>query len=720
MKKRISMLALVFFTSVAWQEVTTTSAVFGDVSLTHPYRAAIDYVQSKKIVSGYPDGTYQPDRLLNRAEFTKIIVESRFSRLEIDNCIASEGFYKRSIFSDVASAVWYEKYVCVGKMNNIIGGYPDGTFRGEQTINYAEAAKILVNSYGLEVGTGEPWFAPFLEKMTALNALPLSVDASETVQTGLRNVTRGEMAEMIYRLRSTNDTITSPDGSFSIKIPEKALPLGFLRSSIQVTKVASEDGPVEEIHGAPMVFYRLEPDGLSFREPVTFLVRTQTQRNTIPMVFLVSGGTFDMIPDPVIEINQNDQEALLSGQLSHFSELSLGFINLFELRTEPVEQQEKNQPFVITARVTKNDTQNTFYYKSAQENISILSTWVLSGGVFSSELTNIFPQIINDVPSTALTSGPKTYTASKMFSCVGVFPSSSKIRYQTSLNFTYKKSKGNLSTNHSNSLFIGTTTNTFNCIDPSGEVSEPIFSPESVIDPFDPYDFNCPGADYPTEKELSVDVEVFKLAVGQNNKQQCFIEPIIQFGSLVGPDSCAESHYHSETVYDLFGTAYLDPHPEACGHGRESEIQKGVITISEEQYDSVRMNYVSMPRRRGSGNSITIGSHSFLEKFVMSDACAHDAFIGLSSAFDYVYDTNTRHLTIAGSTSSGAFSLEGDIAEDGSFILTGSATVAGVAGTTIELDGNWISNEFDSTMITFGSNGVLPGGCPISYGLVFP
>lgn len=716
------MLALVFFTSVAWQEVTTTSAVFGDVTLTHPYRAAIDYVQSKGIVSGYPDGTYQPDRLLNRAEFTKIIVESRFSRLEIDNCIASEGFYKRSLFSDVASAVWFEKYVCVGKMNNIIGGYPDGTFRGEQTINYAEAAKILVNSYGLEVGARDPWFVPFLEKMNVLKALPAGVDASDTVQTGLQNVTRGEMAEMIYRLRSTNDTITSPDGSFSIKIPEKALPAGVLRSSIQVTKVASEDGPVEEIHGAPMVFYRLEPDGLSFREPVTFQVRTQTQRNTIPMVFLVSGGTFDMIPDPVIEINQNDQEALLSGQLSHFSELSLGFINLFELRTEPVEQQEKNQPFVITARVTKNDTQNSFYYMSAQENITILPTWVLSGGVFSSELTNIFPQIINDVPSTALTSGPKTYTASKMFSCVGVFPSSSKIRYQTSLNFTYKKSKGNLSTNHSNSLFIGTTTNTFNCIDPSGEVSEPIFIPEVGLDPFDPNNLNCPGADYPQQGEPSVAVQVFKFSVDGSSYQRCFIEPNYQFGAVVGPDACPEPHYHGGPAFDLFGLSFNDPNPSACGYGRESSIKKGVITISEEQYNGLitAMTPSENFQVPNSGSPNQSGSHSFLEKFTMSDACGHDAFIGLSSALSFVYNTSTRHLTVAGSTSSGAYSVDGVVAMDGSFFLTGAATIAGVAGTSIELGGKWISNEFDSTMITFGSNGVLPGGCPISYGLVFP
>src|SRR5690606_4692988 len=178
MKLRVSLILTMFLASIAWQRIVPTSAVFGDVPTGHLHKLAIDYVQATGIVSGYPDATYQPDRLLNRAEFTKIIVESRSSRLEIDNCRAAEGFYKRSLFSDVASAVWYEKYVCVGRTNDIIGGYPDGTFRGEQTINYAEAAKIIVNSYGLRVASRDPWFAPFLEKLTELNALPPSLSTT--------------------------------------------------------------------------------------------------------------------------------------------------------------------------------------------------------------------------------------------------------------------------------------------------------------------------------------------------------------------------------------------------------------------------------------------------------------------------------------------------------------------------------------------------------------
>src|SRR5690606_15413562 len=443
---------------------------------------------------------------------------------------------------------------------------------------------------------------------------------------------------------------TSPDGSFTIKIPEKALPMGVNREAISVTKVPPEEGPVEEIHGAPMVFYKLEPDGLQFSEPVTFQVRTPTQRNTIPMVFLVSGSSFDMIPEPVIEIDQSQQQASLSGQLDHFSHLSLGMIDLFSLRTETVEQQDKKEPFIITARISRHDTQNTFSYTSAQETITILSSWVLSSGTFSSELDNVFPQIINDAPVTSLLSGPKTYTASKMFSCAGVFPSSAQVKYQTALNFTYTKSRGNQKTTNSNALFLSTTTNRFHCIDQEATTPESVEIPTTPVDPYDPNDLNCLGADYPVNNEPSVAVEVLKFSVNGSNNPRCFIEPDLQFGPPVGPDLCPESHYHGGPAFDLFAISHSDPNPSACGYGRVSEVQSGIITISEEQYDGLMTAITPLPNFQVPDNSSPTqsGSHSFLEKFIMSDTCGHDPFIGLSSTMNYTYQSNTRHLVVSG------------------------------------------------------------------------
>ena len=42
----------------------------------HQSQTAIEYLLQQEIISGYPDGSYRPDQLVNRAELVKIIVEA--------------------------------------------------------------------------------------------------------------------------------------------------------------------------------------------------------------------------------------------------------------------------------------------------------------------------------------------------------------------------------------------------------------------------------------------------------------------------------------------------------------------------------------------------------------------------------------------------------------------------------------------------------------------
>jgi len=161
-------------------------ATFGDVPSTHPNYEAINYIQSQNIVDGYPDGTFRPDNLINRAEFTKIISEAYFKgQANGSNC-----------FPDVGTE-WFAKYVCFDKISNFIAGYPDGNFKPANNINFVEIAKILVNVKGFMV-TPDPntWYKPYVEKLAEFNDVPISITSFN------QKVTRGEMAEMIYRLKA--------------------------------------------------------------------------------------------------------------------------------------------------------------------------------------------------------------------------------------------------------------------------------------------------------------------------------------------------------------------------------------------------------------------------------------------------------------------------------------------------------------------------------------
>lgn len=197
-------------------------AAFSDVSRSHPYAGAIAHVQAEGIVSGYPDGTFRPDQNVNRAEFTKIVIGATFTERALGFCDPNHIYD----YSDVDSGVWYAKHLCLAVQHNIVSGYSDGTFRPEVGINAAEAAKIIastdiLDAGGHQVGTlpiviGGAWYEQYMIYLADRNALPASVQYPE------QSITRGELAEMIYKLslaRSHAQTPINDNASASSQTP---------------------------------------------------------------------------------------------------------------------------------------------------------------------------------------------------------------------------------------------------------------------------------------------------------------------------------------------------------------------------------------------------------------------------------------------------------------------------------------------------------------------
>jgi polyhydroxybutyrate depolymerase len=128
------------------------------------YREAVEYLQEKGIVGGYEDGTFKPTQTINRAELLKLIFAGK-SKVTPS---------QRRCFSDVNPDAWYAPYVCTAKQRGIVSGYPDGTFRGEETVNFAEAVKMVLHAYGHQVteGEGKQWYKPYTEAIAAEDILP--------------------------------------------------------------------------------------------------------------------------------------------------------------------------------------------------------------------------------------------------------------------------------------------------------------------------------------------------------------------------------------------------------------------------------------------------------------------------------------------------------------------------------------------------------------------
>lgn len=149
----------------------------------YKYEIAIKSLLNDKIIEGYSDGTYKPDININRAEFTKIVIGSTGKLSNGNNC-----------FPDVNNE-WFAPYVCTAKNLGIIEGYPDGTFKPNQSITSAEALKITLEAHfdNIPEVEGEWW----LKYSMFANLYSLRPEEWTLPETEIR---RGEMAELIYRI----------------------------------------------------------------------------------------------------------------------------------------------------------------------------------------------------------------------------------------------------------------------------------------------------------------------------------------------------------------------------------------------------------------------------------------------------------------------------------------------------------------------------------------
>lgn len=162
--------------------------VFNDVSTYNDYYDSIKYVKDHGIVAGYPDGSFKPSEEINRAEFTKIILGTIPVGAETSGC------KPKKALKDAELNAWYSNYVCAAVNNNIIDGYPDGTFKPSASITFTEAAKIIVEALKIDYSPGDTWYEGYVKALRDRHAIPINVYELDY------SLTRGDMAEIIYRI----------------------------------------------------------------------------------------------------------------------------------------------------------------------------------------------------------------------------------------------------------------------------------------------------------------------------------------------------------------------------------------------------------------------------------------------------------------------------------------------------------------------------------------
>lgn len=206
MKKLISSVlsvVLLLSTTAFAKDYSDYPQKFYDVDKSHWAYAYISELTDKNVISGYTDGSFKPENTVSRAEWSKMMVTSAGLNIKSDNYAISDLSKDHWAYNYVITAKdymnWYsnnntlsfkpnqaasredvtvslvklkgysvddvdysvlsafkdvdsisndlKKYVAVALQKNLISGFEDNTFRGQDTLTRAEASILLCRAF---------------------------------------------------------------------------------------------------------------------------------------------------------------------------------------------------------------------------------------------------------------------------------------------------------------------------------------------------------------------------------------------------------------------------------------------------------------------------------------------------------------------------------------------------------------------------------------------
>ncbi len=137
MRKRIKSLSALLLTFVMLFTTFSTAMEENSDYRGHWAKENIEKWVKEGIVSGYPDGSFRPNKSVTRAEFIAI-VNNLFGFVD----------EKRDSFSDIPADAWYSEAVNRAAAAEIVTG-SEGEFRPGDPVSRQEAAAILFNAFKL-------------------------------------------------------------------------------------------------------------------------------------------------------------------------------------------------------------------------------------------------------------------------------------------------------------------------------------------------------------------------------------------------------------------------------------------------------------------------------------------------------------------------------------------------------------------------------------------
>lgn len=179
---------------------------FDDVPAGYWANCEINKLAENKVIAGYPDRTFKPNLPVSRAELASMVVNG-FNLRSQETCPAH-------VFKDVPKSHWANQAINVASSNGIIAGYPNNTFKPNESVSRAEAMAILAKGIPCEMDTCKA--EQILSQFCDGNKVPswAKIPVAKTIETGAlkdapnpneiqayKDASRADIANMLEQVR---------------------------------------------------------------------------------------------------------------------------------------------------------------------------------------------------------------------------------------------------------------------------------------------------------------------------------------------------------------------------------------------------------------------------------------------------------------------------------------------------------------------------------------
>ena len=234
---RIFVWTVLFILSLSVSMGSTQAATkdFKDVPKSHPNYEAIQYMQDKGFIGGYPDGTFRPKESISRKHVAKLLAQAL--KMPQGNSTVT--------YHDVPKSHPY--YASIMKLTSagIFSGDMDGYFNPDASITRIQMAKVLDISFNLYMTKQNAFYDVYPEHWgyTHANAMSSSGIASGYQGEFYPNedVTRAHYAQFLYAAMKVKEARPVTDKV----VKDQAWDL-INRTSLELEKTM-RDGRVEKL-----------------------------------------------------------------------------------------------------------------------------------------------------------------------------------------------------------------------------------------------------------------------------------------------------------------------------------------------------------------------------------------------------------------------------------------------------------------------------------------